>query len=88
LSKTDAYKDNRVCIKNSGGRFFTVDSKEVHFCTADGRMYRFEDDVEYRKARCNFGDEDTTKFLENVFDETFIKIENQIRLENYIQIEA
>jgi hypothetical protein len=85
LSKTDAYKDNRVCIKNSDGRRFTVDDNEVHFCTADSRMYRFEDDVKCRKARCNFGDKETTKFLEDYFDREFNTINTTIELNNCFQ---
>lgn len=46
-----------------------VEKKEkVHFCVADGRMVRYEYDVEHRRAQCNFKAIDTAKVLVKVFN--------------------
>lgn len=42
-----------------------------HFCTADGQMYRLEDDINLRRASCNFGDPKTTVEMDHSFDDAF-----------------
>ncbi|MDR0658443.1 MAG: hypothetical protein LBG18_05870 [Mediterranea sp.] len=83
LFETDAYKNNNVRIKDSNGKCFSLKNEEVHFCTADSHMYRIEDDVIKRSARCNFGDESGTKNLEDKFDNAFGSIDKTVDLKEY-----
>lgn len=43
----------------------------VHFCIADGRMYRVEYDTKTRKARCNFNDKNAVSKYQTVFNQLF-----------------
>ena len=66
-----AYSEGRIIIKSGEGKSFKAtvgELKEVHFCTADSRMYRYENDIKERLAICNFNDPKTTKHLEELFD--------------------
>lgn len=54
-------RDNDVCIED----------QKVHFCLADGRMYRMEYATEERKARCNFNDPDSVRRYQIVFNQLF-----------------
>lgn len=54
-------KDNDVCIGD----------QKVHFCLADGRMYRMEYATEERKARCNFNDPDSVRKYQVIFNQLF-----------------
>lgn len=67
-----AYKQGRVQIKYGYGKSFTgVDKKPVNFCTSDDKMYRFENDIEERKAVANFGDPERAKDLRKKFDNIY-----------------
>lgn len=67
----EAYKEDRIDIRYGNGKEFRKGGKTIHFCTVDSNMYRIEDDIQNRCARCNFGDESTTVKLENIFDAAF-----------------
>ena len=71
LYSTRAYNDGRIRIRLGGGKSFTVNNAPVHFCTADGHMYRFEEDIRTLRATCNFYDPATTQSLDNAFDAVF-----------------
>lgn len=43
----------------------------VHFCIADGRMYRMEYNTGNRKARCNFNDPEAVAKYQEVFTRLF-----------------
>lgn len=81
LIRTDAFRDSRVRIKNAEGRVFEINDKPIHFCTADGKMYRLETDTVKRQAECNFADPDTTRKLEKSFDEAFNSLKNTVNLQ-------
>lgn len=84
LYNHEAYKNGNVLLKSGNGKcFHDAKHKEVHFCTADGHMYRLENDIEQRKAICNFGDSNKTKELDTVFDRVFDSINTVVRLEQY-----
>lgn len=84
LYNHEAYKNGNVQFKSGNGKcFHNSDGKEVHFCTADGHMYRLENDIENRKALCNFGDSNKTKELDNVFDRVFDSINSVVPLGQY-----
>jgi hypothetical protein len=71
LFMSTAYKEGRVRIRLGEGKCFKSGDQPVHFCTADGKMYRFEDDIDLRRASCNFGDPNTTAEMDKSFDEAF-----------------
>lgn len=56
--------------KNKKGEV-KIGENSVHFCIADGRMYRVEYDTETRKARCNFNDENAVNKYQTVFNQLF-----------------
>lgn len=67
-----AYAEGRITIKTGNGKCFKNPSgDEVHFCTADGHMYRFEDNITERTAQCNFNDSKTSEIFEALFDNAF-----------------
>lgn len=69
-----AYKEGRVEIKNSNGMGFrnsAYGNSVLHFCVADGIMFRLETDIERRKAICNFGDQVFTSELRKAFNMGF-----------------
>ena len=71
LYEHPAYQSGRVEIKCGEGKSFKKDDKTIHFCTADGRMYRFESNPEQRSATCNFNDPNQTAILDSNFDRVF-----------------
>ena len=66
-----AYRAGRIQIHCGNGKSFKRKDKVIHFCTADGRMYRLESDVEQRSATCNFNDAEQTTILDINFDRNF-----------------
>ena len=80
LRRNPAYEEGRIHIKNAESNLFTMDGKPANFCVADGLMYRIEDDIVKRTALCNFGDSSKAVKLEEVFDQGFAKIENELEL--------
>ena len=89
LYNHEAYANNRVIIKSADGRCFHDKSRnEIHFCTADGLMYRLENNINERKAICNFGDEEKTVELDSLFDRAFDSIVNTVSLADYFGKEA
>lgn len=73
----DLLKDfpSQVSVKCTEGRTFTNEKNEtIHFCVADGRMYRKETDTNGRKASCNFNDPITSSKLKNDFMAVYNKI--------------
>lgn len=84
LYNHEAYKNGKIVIKSGNGKCFHDDkNNEVHFCTADGLMYRLENNINERKAICNFGDGYKTKELESLFDSVFSSIDYIENLERY-----
>ena len=84
LFNHEAYKKGAISIKTGNGKcFHDTEHKEIHFCTADGHMYRLENDIVERKAICNFGDEVKTKELDTLFDRVYNSITNNVVLEPY-----
>lgn len=72
LYESTAFQEGRVEIRTGEGKNFKgSDGRLINFCAADSRMYRFEDDVENRRAICNFNDTDSAKALEKIFDGAF-----------------
>lgn len=66
-----AYKEGRVEIKNGNGMGFRNNAygdSVLHFCVADGTMFRLETDIKQRKAICNFGDQVFTSELRKAFN--------------------
>lgn len=80
IKDSKAYTEGRIRIKDAEGQSFKIGNDTIHFCTSDSTMYRIEIDIQLRKARCNFGDTDTTKKLESIFDSHFQSIGNSINL--------
>lgn len=74
-----AFTDGRVEIRCGNGRSFKLNikgtTKAVHFCTADGCMYRLEDDIDNRSAICNFKDTKSADVLEKAFDLNFAQLD-------------
>ena len=67
-----AYRMGRVQIKCGNGKSFKdSESNVIHFTTADGRMYRLEDDTSIRAATANFNDTSMTSGFEKLFDNVF-----------------
>lgn len=78
-----AYLAGRIRIKTGNGKCFkTIEGSEIHFCTADGHMYRYEDDITERTAQCNFNDSDTAKNFETLFDSAFNGVAEDVNLKN------
>ena len=78
-----AYLAGRIRIKTGNGKCFkTPEGSEVHFCTADGHMYRYEDNIIERTAQCNFNDSSTAENFENLFDSAFQSISSVVNLAN------
>lgn len=71
ILKTKAFKEGRVRIKNGDGIGFISEGQNIHFCTSDDHAYRFEFDINERKARCNFQDITATGQLISLFDLAF-----------------
>lgn len=89
LYNHEAYVNNHVIIKSADGRCFHDKSRnEIHFCTADGLMYRLENNINERKAICNFGDEEKTVELDSLFDRAFDSIVNTVSLADFFGKEA
>jgi len=63
ISESPAYKKGNVRIYNLNGKAFNDGNSIVHFCFADGHMYRIETDTINRKARCNFNDSEVVNDL-------------------------
>lgn len=66
-----AFRAGRINIHSGEGRSFKKDNQIIHFCTADGRMYRLESNPEERSATCNFNDVERTAILDANFDKVF-----------------
>jgi len=59
----------QVSIKQHDLRIkYGLSDKEAHFTTADGKMYRIEDDIDKYTATGNFNDTITASVLNNLFD--------------------
>lgn len=90
LKEHPAYREGRIIIKDTEGKkFWTYPNEEdqnnkieFHFCTADSIMYRKELDTVNRRAICNFGDKETAKSLEFLFNNAFNSSPKEIRLED------
>lgn len=79
-----AYYQGRVEIKEGEGKSFIGGNNiPVNFCTGDTQMYRFENDIEGRRATANFGDSETTQQLIDVFDKTFESLQSKVELNEY-----
>ena len=63
IFNSNAYKRGNVNIFNLNGKKFKDGDNIVHFCFADGQMYRIETDIENRKARGNFNDSSVAEGL-------------------------
>lgn len=84
LYNHEAYREQRIVIKSGEGKcFHDKEKKELHFCTADGCMYRLENNISERKAICNFGDKKKTSELDSLFDGAFNSINNTVDLAAY-----
>lgn len=68
IYKSPAYSGGHVKIYNLKGKQFKSNGETVHFCFADGMMYRIETDTIHRKAQCNFNDPATVRNLQRNFD--------------------
>lgn len=62
-SKVELRKNERGEVK--------IGNANVHFCIADGRMYRVEYDTDKRQARCNFNDVNAVNRYQTVFNQLF-----------------
>lgn len=62
-SKVELRKNERGEVK--------IGNTSVHFCIADGRMYRVEYDTDNRQAKCNFNDENAVNRYQTVFNQLF-----------------
>ncbi|WP_297093994.1 hypothetical protein [uncultured Draconibacterium sp.] len=76
LSTLLGYYPDNVKIKPNVGQVFNYKDKSgetypVHFATADGQMFRVENDVNGHKARGSFNQVDDSKKLETLFDKVF-----------------
>lgn len=67
IYNSSAYKAGNVKLYNLNGKQFKNNNETVHFCFADGMMYRIETDTIHRKAQCNFNDPTTVKALQHNF---------------------
>ena len=75
-----AFSEGRIRIKSGEGKAFRdSENNIIHFSTADGRMYRLEDNVVLRAATANFNDEKMSKSLEELFDGIFLSTNNVIK---------
>lgn len=66
-----AYLSGRVRIMSGEGRTFQHKGTPLHFCTADGHMYRLETNPYEREAQCNFCDTTHTGKLIDNFDRVY-----------------
>lgn len=71
----EAYSEKRVIIKDGNGGSFKEKDNPVNFCTGDEHMYRYEIDINQRKATANFNDKNTTKKLNSSFDKAFSELQ-------------
>ena len=73
LYYSDAYREGRVRIKDADGKSFRDPDNmhPVNFCTADGRMYRYEWNIQERCADANFNDIPRVEQLNRNFDRIF-----------------
>ena len=81
-----AYAKGRVQIRHGYGKSFTgMDKNPVNFCTADDKMYRFENDIISRKAIANFGDQERAIEFREIFDSVYnsTKETETVNLHNY-----
>ena len=53
----------------------------IHFCVADGCMYRIENDTKERCASCNFYDTDISEKLSNSFMQAYNQCTTTFSLE-------
>ena len=63
---------DRVTVKVISVKKVKEGEAFVHFCIADGRMYRMEYDTGDRKARCNFNDSETVAKYQDVFTRLYM----------------
>ena len=75
IHNSSAFKEGRVRIKIGHG-YFTSGDQPVHFCTADDHIYRFEEDIQSRRALCNFNDSEKVSELNENFDSVFDSLED------------
>lgn len=62
-SNNVSVKSHSCTLSSSSNQF-----KSIHFCIADGRMYRLENDTEKFTAQGNFNDKNVVQELESIFD--------------------
>lgn len=71
----------QVVLKTTNKKIIYRDNA-VNFTVADGTSFRFETDIENRKAKGNFNDPEEAKILNNVFNQVFLAEDsNRVLLE-------
>ncbi|WP_251621930.1 hypothetical protein [Odoribacter lunatus] len=79
-----SYKESRVQIKEGQGKFFRgTDGKEINFCTGDHNMYRFETDINLRRAVANFNDPKINGYLRDSYHKIFDTLDSNVNLNDF-----
>lgn len=65
------YKD-KITIRINNKQSIKRESKPIHFCIGDNRMYRLEYDIKKRKAICNFNDVTSCTKFTSFFNQLFL----------------
>lgn len=72
LRESIAEYRSKIQIKTNIKQNIKISDNLIHFCIADGKMYRMEYDIKHRKARCNFNDIVSCKKFTSLFNQMFI----------------
>lgn len=70
LAQYQFFDSDQIIIKQFDGVVTNTDTKKkIHFCIADDKIYRVEEDTENYVANGSFNDDKTVKILNNIFNE-------------------
>ncbi|MDE7335440.1 MAG: hypothetical protein K2N10_03910, partial [Muribaculaceae bacterium] len=79
IYESEAYRNNRVQIYNLNGKTFKSGNDIVHFCFADGQMYRIETDITQRKATGDFNNPEVVKNIYESYN-AGIKLDTTVKV--------
>jgi hypothetical protein len=68
----------QIEIRKHPSKVMQSEGNEIHFATADNKMYRLEDDIVSFTATGSFNDTETAKKLNTIFDKIFYSEKSQI----------
>jgi ABC-type taurine transport system substrate-binding protein len=70
LSKYQFFDSSQIILKKFNGEVVNTETRrKIHFCIADEKIYRVEEDVDKYVAKGSFNDSSTVDILKNIFED-------------------